>query len=229
MSKSIENVLEWRKNVPRADHFEHKNSFEPINNRFDKNLQTNKIQNHMYNIQRIKPIELKVFSGNKEKYEEFISSFKAVVDSGNYDRTYKLLQLRQYLTGEALQCIESLGYSETAYQVALEKLNRKYGGERRQTALIMEKVEKYKTLKENNPTDFENFCDFLDSLIVNLKDSNRDNELGSGLLYRKLQTKLPPTFLAKYYRWLYENDLLENVFNLRKHVLQESEFLKMAL
>ena len=69
------------------------------------------------------------------------------------------------MTGEALQCIESLGYSETAYQVALEKLNRKYGGERRQTALVMEKVEKYKTLKENNPTDFENFCDFIDSLF----------------------------------------------------------------
>ena len=77
--------------MPRADHFEHKNSFDPINKIFYKNSQTNRIHNYMYNIQRIKPIELKVFSGNKEKYEEFISSFKAVVDSGNYDRTYTLL------------------------------------------------------------------------------------------------------------------------------------------
>ena len=35
---------------------------------------------------------------------------------------YKLLQLRQYLTGEALKCIENLGHSAFAYAAAKKRL-----------------------------------------------------------------------------------------------------------
>ena len=43
---------------------------------------------------------------------------------------YKLLQLRQCLAGEALKSIESLGHSATAYHAAMDRLERKFGGER---------------------------------------------------------------------------------------------------
>ena len=40
---------------------------------------------------------------------------------------YKLLQLRQYLSGDALKVIENLGHSAYAYKAAKERLDRKYG------------------------------------------------------------------------------------------------------
>ena len=54
---------------------------------------------------------------------------------------YKLLQLRQYLSGEALQVKENLGHSATAYETAKERLERKYGGKRRQIAIYLENLE----------------------------------------------------------------------------------------
>ena len=41
---------------------------------------------------------------------------------------YKLLQLRQCLSGEALRVIENLGHSAAAYQAAMERLDSKFGG-----------------------------------------------------------------------------------------------------
>ena len=41
----------------------------------------------------------------------------------------KLLHLRQYLKGEALVSIESLGFTASAYQAALARLDRKFGGD----------------------------------------------------------------------------------------------------
>ena len=48
----------------------------------------------------------------------------------------KLLQLRYYLPGEALKAIERLGHSGHAYEGAKERLDRKFGGHRRQIVAI---------------------------------------------------------------------------------------------
>lgn len=47
---------------------------------------------------------------------------------------YKLLQLKQYLAGEALKAIENLGYSAVAYVALKERLDRYYvwGGRERE-------------------------------------------------------------------------------------------------
>ena len=44
---------------------------------------------------------------------------------------YKLLQLQQHLSGEALKIVQPLGRSATAYEAAIALLERKFGGERR--------------------------------------------------------------------------------------------------
>lgn len=49
------------------------------------------------------------------------------IDNAPATPDYKLLQLRQYLSGEALRCIESLNHSAAAYEAAKERLERKYG------------------------------------------------------------------------------------------------------
>ena len=56
---------------------------------------------------------------------------------------YKLLYFCQCLSGEVLRVIESLGHSATAYQAAKERLERKYGGKRRQVALCLEELDRF--------------------------------------------------------------------------------------
>lgn len=41
---------------------------------------------------------------------------------------FKMLRLEACLSGEALEMIESLGYSEAAYEAVKARLVRKYGG-----------------------------------------------------------------------------------------------------
>ena len=123
----------------------------------------------------------------------------ACVDQAPATAEYKLLQLRQCLAGEALKAIESLSHSATAYQTAKERLDRKFGGQRRQIALYLEDIDNFRPIRPGNPKDIEKFADLLDVAIVNLKEANRLEELQDGLLYMKLQKKLPATMLATYH------------------------------
>ena len=65
-------------------------------------------------------------------------------------KAYKLLQLRQYVSGEALNCIEKLGHLAMAYDTALQRLERKFGGNRRQVALYLEELENFYQMKGEN-------------------------------------------------------------------------------
>lgn len=73
------------------------------------------------------------------------------------------MQLRQYLSGEALQMIENLGHSATAYQVAKERLGRKYMGQRRQIAIYLEDLGQFRQILSGNTKDLEQFSNLLDS------------------------------------------------------------------
>ena len=75
----------------------------------------------------------------------------------------------------------------------------------------------------------DTYADLLDIAIVNLKEANRSKELQDGLLYMKLQKKLPATMLAAYHRWIFEKRKRESVEILREWAIQESEFQIRAL
>ena len=72
----------------------------------------------------------------------------ACVDKAPATPEYKLLQLRQYLSGEALKAIESLGYSAEAYEAAKGRLERKFGEVRRKLFLHQQAVDNFKPLRE---------------------------------------------------------------------------------
>jgi len=73
-------------------------------------------------------------SGNKKNFENWKAAFMVCIDKAPATPEYKLLQLRQYLPGEVLKTIESLGHSEYAYKAAKERLERKFDGKRHQIA-----------------------------------------------------------------------------------------------
>ena len=178
---------------------------------------------------QLKRVTIPVFTGDKKTYQSWKAAFTACVDNAPATAEYKLLQLRQSLAGEALRTIENLGHSATAYHTAKERLERKFGGHRRQIALYLEEVDNFRPICLGNYKEIEKFADLLDITIVNLKEANRSEELKDGLLYLKLQKKLPTSMLSSYHRWIFEKQKRESVESLREWVLQEAEFQTKAL
>ena len=60
---------------------------------------------------QLRRVSIPVFNGDKRQYDNWKSAFMACVDKAPATPEYKLLQLRQYLSGEALKSIETLGHS----------------------------------------------------------------------------------------------------------------------
>ena len=85
---------------------------------------------------------------------------------------YKLLQLRQYLSGEAPKAKENLGHSGFAYESAKEQLEQKYGGQRHKVMLHMDELKNLKPICVDHPKDVEKFADLLDIAVINLKEEN---------------------------------------------------------
>ncbi|KAK6171949.1 hypothetical protein SNE40_018368 [Patella caerulea] len=54
-------------------------------------------------VEQLKRVSIPMFSGDKKTYESWKAAFHACVDSAPATSEYKLLQLRQYLSGEALK------------------------------------------------------------------------------------------------------------------------------
>ena len=76
---------------------------------------------------QLKRIKIPMFTGEKRSYRNWKAVFMACVDTSPATGEYKLLQLRQCLSGEALNVIENLGHSADAYEAAKERLERRYG------------------------------------------------------------------------------------------------------
>ena len=58
---------------------------------------------------KLKRVTIPTFSGDKRAYQNWKAAFMSCVDRAVAMAEYKLLQLRQCLTGEALKSIENLG------------------------------------------------------------------------------------------------------------------------
>ena len=92
----------------------------------------------------------------------------------------------------------------------------------------MEDLENFKQVRTGHAKDLEKFADLLEIALINLKEAGQDHELGDGSLYTKLQRKLSETMLARYHRWVFENNVTESVIALRQWVVQEAEFQTIA-
>ena len=147
----------------------------------------------------MRSISIPVFDGDKRAYELWKATFLACVDSAPISPTLKLLQLRQYVAGEALRCIERLGYAPDSYHKAMERLERKFGGTRRQVMVYLDELERFKPLHGDrvNAQDLEQFSDLLEVAVTNLKAAGRQSELEVGTLYARIQQKLPEDLLTR--------------------------------
>ena len=120
---------------------------------------------------QLKRVQIPVFNDKKKNYQSWKASFLACIDSALATAEYKLLQLRQYVSGEALKVIDSLGHSAAAYEAAKGRLDRKYGGKRRQIALYLEELEEFPQIRQGHAKDIEEFADLLDIAMINLQEA----------------------------------------------------------
>lgn len=199
-------------------------------NNLDKNkssgTHSKQIGNDMW--RQLKRVEIPIFTGDKKRYPAWKSAFTACVDKAPATAEYKLLQLKQYTSGAALKAIENLGHSAASYEAAKERLEQKFGGERRQVAIYLEDLDQFPAMKVESATQIEKFADILDVAVLNMKEANRDDDLKDGSLYLRLQRKMPETMLARFHRWIAENDETESVETLRDWVNQESRYHTIA-
>lgn len=177
----------------------------------------------------LKRVTIPTFTGDKRQYMSWKAAYIACIHNAPATPEYKLLQLRQYLAGEALASIENLGHSAHAYDAAMATLERKYGGARRQIAILMEEIENFRPVRHNHVAqDIQKFADVLTVCVVNLQDADMNDELKNGSFYMKVQSKLPANILSQYNRWVFENTKTESVLTLLQFVNQEAEFCVAA-
>lgn len=101
------------------------------------------------------------FNGDKTKFERFWTAFSNCVDKGSESSEIKMLRLESCLVGKAADTLEGLDYSETAYATAKIRLQRKFGGPRRQVQNQIEKLRSMKPLHADNVEDLNKFSDAL--------------------------------------------------------------------
>ena len=78
---------------------------------------------------QLKRVSIPVFNGDRRVYEGWKAALMACVHQAPATPEYKLLQLRQHLSGEAIKIMEPLGHSAVAYEAAIALRERKFGGE----------------------------------------------------------------------------------------------------
>ena len=172
---------------------------------------------------KLKNVEIPTFNGDKRAYESWKAAFEACVNQQPFSPEMKLLQLRQYVTGEALKAIDNLGYSASAYEAALCRLERKFGGTRRQIAVHLEELQNFQPIRGTRPKELERFADLLDVVVINMKDAGQHAELGNGTFYTQIQQKLNTALLSQYHRWILEHRKSESVNALLEWVTLEAE------
>ena len=147
------------------------------------------------------------------------------VDQQPISAELKLLQLRQCLTGPPLKSIEAFGYSASAYSAAISRLEHKYGGLRRKTAVHMTALSQFTPIRDRGTAaEFERFVDLLQVAITNLQDVGRLGELAAGTFCTQVQQILGPELLTNYNRWRCDTGAKESVPHLLQWVLREADF-----
>ena len=193
------------------------------------NNMRNKVRTKSISVGRVKKIQIPTFSGEKQAYNTWRTAFNVCVDQQPISPELKLLQLRQYLSGPPFETVETYGHSASAYTTALKRLDQKYGGERRKTAVHMMALSNLPAIRvKGTAAELERFADLLQIAIINFEDAGRRDELTYGTFCTQMQQKLSATLLTDYFRWRSDHREPETVQTLLAWLTQEADFRTVA-
>ena len=174
----------------------------------------------------LETVPLPKFSGSKMKYEEWKARFKVCIDSTDAPTIYKLAELRSFLGGEAEELLEGLGWETIDCESAWKILEDQYGGDKR---FIKQQFEIMRDLKVVGTTEeILKFARHLNSCITTLEDKEHFEDLGAGMLYSIVKTKLPERRLERYYGWLENRYRPANLKSLSEWAMLQAKYTSSA-
>jgi hypothetical protein len=84
-----------------------------------------------------------------------------------------MLRLQSSLAGKALTLVKDLGYSSAAYERAKSKLEKRFGGERRQQIKQLTTLRNLRKVRSHNLQDLEEFQALLERILIIIKIQTR--------------------------------------------------------
>ena len=177
-------------------------------------------------LERLKKLTIPIFSGQVSEYQSWKAAFEACIGSAEGSKEEKMLHLRQYLSGEALNRVSRLGYSALSYDMAIEQLEEYYGGAERRSRVLMESVDKFMPLREGSLRDLEALISLLDSLTIQSKESLLDEFQGKGFLYQRLLKKLTVGKLNEWSKNIIQRNVEEGIQSLKEWLKEEAKIMR---
>ena len=172
---------------------------------------------------QLKQIRIPKFLGDKKEYQLWWAAFSSCVDETNLSAQFKMWWLESCLVGEAAEMVKGPGYLDHVYEATKARLNRKYGGNRRQVQAHIDELCKMRPINADNPRKLERFADIVERTVVSLKENKKFADPEGGTLYAIVLEKLPQALLSQYYRWVKEKGNMESLEELRHWVAEEAE------
>ena len=121
---------------------------------------------------KLKGVDLPTFDGeNKVDYKQWKAAFTSAVDYVDIPVNEKMLRLQNSLKGKALKMVKDLGFSSNAYERAKEKLDKKYGGQRRLQIKTLTTLKNWKKVQHKSLSELQEFLTVLDRTLIVLKDT----------------------------------------------------------
>ena len=143
--------------------------------------------------------EPSVFSGDPLEYPAWSSSYHTLIGNKNIQSGEKIHYLRRYLDGEAKECVEGmfLFNTETAYQKALELLDKRFGSDFAISEAFRDKLYSWPKIRKSDSNGIRRFSDFIQQCDL-AKCSIKGLECVSDCREnRKMLTKLPDYIIEK--------------------------------
>ena len=139
------------------------------------------------------------FNGDRQKYQDWWGQFDAFVHQAKVPTRFKMMMLKDSLTGKAADLVKGLGYTEIQYAAAIKKLNTRYGGQTRMVQSLIDSILKVDPIDMKELEKLERFNNLLADIIAKLYDAGQQNELqGPSTLYTLVQQRIPDELLVEY-------------------------------
>ena len=139
------------------------------------------------------------FTGERGQFNDWWEQFDIFVNQADVPVRFKMVMLKNSLSGAPADLVKQLGYTEIQYQMAIAKLHQRYGGERRLLQQHIEAITSTTPVKEDNLKGLSDISNKIYDIAGKLKDAGQGNELiGNSALYTIVLQKIPDSLLIQY-------------------------------
>jgi hypothetical protein len=149
----------------------------------------------------------KKYTSDRDEYDDWKQQFDLFVDQAEIPARHKMVMLKSALGGKPLKLVENLGYTEKQHELALHKLDLRYGGNRRTLQKHIEKLNSLPRVRMDESHSIEEFADQLYDTVVKMSDGGREAELqGDSAMYTNSIERYARSLLMRYYETKPEED-----------------------